>query len=853
MTVELTSVIGQLNIAGGTWRGDAPNQVAVREPKSAAVPGAGKGDLFILTEIQGNIPNRQPVERQLGEAVRDHYYLARGSVTASLRRALQAAGDLLYDRNYSVSVEDRIVAGVVALVISGEDAFVAQIGPAACFAVLGDYVRRYPAQSIWLDKKIDPNEGEQETVMGISRIVEPNLHHLRIGPQDVLVLADGRLARRLSLDEVTRAVEGYGVKTVVKNLGKAARVDDGGALVVSIIEQAQPAFGPLKVTAPPQLSRLFPGQSRQPTTEPPARKASVAASPVTEAVAEPEPALAGVQAVPHSVPAAAPVPKTKTPSDWRSLFARKEDPPDRAQVTGAQQAQPDRSRPENTRTAPSSVVPDERAEAQHDLASDRYDVEHHLGAEARTLASMMPKSNFQQDFRPGEPVSQAPPAGKWLRWLAAGPLLLIALLGNSLKAIFNLVLPGVNTHPPRQAGRQANRTQTSPISWSLLRNIAIAIPLLVGLVVGISYLQKDRMREAEYQDLVQTAQSKFEQAQAVDHNAALALFAETESLLVQAEQIKPDQPEIAELRQQMAGEADRLGDVQRLYYMPQLHQYTDPGTNLKEILVQGVEVYVLDHGNNRILHHRMDDLGEALQPDDESLLIAQQGQAVDDITVGPLLGMTWMPAGGNRQTSDLLILSSAGLLEYNPNWGITTEAIAGGESLVFPAAVSSYFGNFYVLDPQANKLLRYLPTADGYSTPPESYFPPELQIDLSNAVDFAIDGAIYILFKDGHISKYLSGQPAGDFNLNGLDRPFNNPVAIFTEPNEEVQHIYVADAGNQRIVQLNKDGSFVRQFKPRVGEAVTFANLQDIFVDEIGARLYILDSNNLYLANIPNE
>ncbi len=43
MTAELTTVIGQLNIVGGNWRGDAPNKVAVREPKSAGAPGAGTG------------------------------------------------------------------------------------------------------------------------------------------------------------------------------------------------------------------------------------------------------------------------------------------------------------------------------------------------------------------------------------------------------------------------------------------------------------------------------------------------------------------------------------------------------------------------------------------------------------------------------------------------------------------------------------------------------------------------------------------------------------------------------------------------------------------------------------------
>ncbi len=327
---------------------------------------------------------------------------------------------------------------------------------------------------------------------------------------------------------------------------------------------------------------------------------------------------------------------------------------------------------------------------------------------------------------------------------------------------------------------------------------------------------------------------------------------EAESLLAQAEEIKSDQPEIIEMRTRMAEASDKIGNVQRLYYLPQLRQYTDEGTNLKSIVVQGLELYVVDTGTDRIYHHRLDETGETLMPDDESVLLVSRGQAVDDIAVGELLDAVWMPVGGNRQTSDLVILNSTALLEYNPNWGLATSAIAGRESLVLPVAASSFFGNLYVLDPQGNRLWRYLPTADGYNAAPESYFPPEQLVDLSLAVDMAIDGSIYVLFKDGRVNKFTSGQQV-EFSLSGLDIPLNNPVSIFTAPDEEVQHVYVADAGNQRIVQFNKDGSFVRQFKPRPDEAVTFANLQDIFVDELGGRLYVLDSNNLYLGNIPSE
>jgi sugar lactone lactonase YvrE len=433
----------------------------------------------------------------------------------------------------------------------------------------------------------------------------------------------------------------------------------------------------------------------------------------------------------------------------------------------------------------------------------------------------------------------------------------MVLLGKGLKNIFTLVLPhGGDKSTSRQAGAHVYRDQAPMISKTVLRNLAIAIPVVVALVVAVIYLQKGRMIEAEYNNHLTAAQNKFQQAQAIAPNdpaAAAGLMDEAEISLKEAEKIKVDQPEIAELRQQMAVMADQVGNVQRLYYLPQLRQYTDPGTQLNRIVVQGVELYVLDTGTDRIFHHRLDDPGETLLPDEEaSLVLAARGKEVDDITVGDILDMVWMPTGGNRQTSDLVILNTTGLLEYNTSWGITTSALAGGELMSLPVAVASYFGNLYILDPSANRLLRYLPTADGYSAQPDNYFAADQPVDLSNAVDVAIDGAVYVLFKDGRLSKFESGQ-AVEFNITGLDKPLKNPVSIFTGPDEQVQYLYVADTGNQRIVQLEKDGRFVRQFKPRAGEDVSFANLQDIYVDEIGSRLYILDSNNLYIGNIPTE
>jgi len=836
MTVELTTIVGQLNIREGKWRNKAPNQVAVREPKSADTPGMGKGDLFIVTEIQGTTDKIDVLEERLAQAVRDSYYLSRGSVTASLRRAVQTGNSLLFHHNQQAGPEARLVGGVVVLAMCQEDTFVAQFGPTAFYAVLGDHIQRYPLRSVWLDEAISPAQDEYGPALGLNKLVEPNLHHLRVSPKDMLILADSRLASQLPLKDLVQAMMTGNIKTAMKKLGKVAKAYNCSALAMEVVEATPATIGPLKIATPPQLSSFL--SRRRSHSEP----AEMSESQDRDAPATIETAneqftsdyADDVSA--HSSDVVTSRSVFEKPLRWLGTFGRKSEP-----------EVPDMEEPVYNN--------DDITEASyHQQLYEDYETEPEEVLErGRTMTSMAPETTFGSRSHHNKAADNLPSVGKIFRWVGVGLLMVIALLGSGLKTILGLVLPSGSSHGPRLAGTHVQRQPPTASTWKMLRNIALAIPLLIALVVSISYLQKGRIREAEYNEFLTTAQNKFEQAQAVpDVSSALGLMAEAETALVQAEKIKETQPEITALRHQMAEDADRRGNVIRLDNLPQLRQYTDPGTYLKSIIVQGVEIYIIDTGNDRIYHHRLDDSGEALLPDEDSVIMLSRGQTVENVTVNDLLGATWMPTGGNRQTSDLVILNSTGLLEYNPNWGLTTSALAGGESLVLPNAVDSFFGNFYILDSQANALLRYRPTNDGYSDPPESYFAEGQPVDLTNAIDLTIDGAVYILYQDGRINKYLSGQP-DNFNVTGLDIPFNNPVAIFTAPEEEVQHVYVADAGNRRIVKLNKDGSFVRQFKPQQGQAVSFANLQDIFVDEIGAHMYILDSNNFYLANIPTD
>ncbi|MEM7342977.1 MAG: hypothetical protein AAF485_01930 [Chloroflexota bacterium] len=846
MTADLKTIVGQMRIIGGSWQNEAANQIAVREPQSHYGPGAGKGDLFVLIEIQGKVANQEAAEQRLAQLIRDTYYLSKGSATSSLRRALQAANDQLYTHNKNASPDKQVIAGAGALVTTGSDAFVAQIGPVSFFAMLRHLIRRYPTKSPWLDET-DTTPTDKKMALGSTALSEPQLHHLEVAAGDMLILADSQLARHVALEDMVRAVDSQNAKGTIKNISDLSRSSHCSALALAIVPAEQSAFATITQSAP-QLSRFF---DRSRTEKPTAPTASRREAPILAHTSTGTPTSTTVQG------------KSVLPNlvDWfRSSFQRDDkyetyddDLYDDDMYETDELYETEAPRQPVTRRQASASPPPVSNDQPFDEPElplepePTYEPETPVHPRSRVMASMATEPSFRGQRKVDTPFS----LNKIIRWIGATLLMTIALLGSGLKNVLAMVLPGVTAETPRQAGMQAKPGE-SAIPWTLMRNIAIAIPLLIAIIVSVSYLQKGRLQEAEYQEFVAVAQNKYGQAQALtnDPGAAIGLMAEAELSLVAAEAIKGPQPEIEALRLQMGEATDRVGNVQRLLYLPQLRQYSDQGTSLSSIVVEGLDLYIMDLGTDRIFHHRLDDLGETLLPDDASLLITARGETVDSITVTDLLGMVWMPTGGNRQTSDLVILNSTGLLEYNPNWGITTSALAGSELMVLPKAVSSYFGNFYILDPQAGQLLRYLPTADGYSTQPESYFPPDQPVDLSDAVDFAIDGAIYVLYSNGHLSKFEGGVRA-EFNVTGLDIPFNNPVSVFTAPDEDVQYIYVADAGNQRIVQLEKDGRFVRQLKPQRGNALTFANLQDVYVDEIGQRLYILDSNNLYLATLP--
>jgi hypothetical protein len=75
--------------------------------------------------------------------------------------------------------------------------------------------------------------------------------------------------------------------------------------------------------------------------------------------------------------------------------------------------------------------------------------------------------------------------------------------------------------------------------------------------------------------------------------------------------------------------------------------------------------------------------------------------------------------------------------------------------------------------------------------------------------------------------------------------------ALYLDVEEVTQYIYVADASERRIVQLDRQGTFVRQLLPSLGQEDLFRGLSGLYVDEMGDKLYYVAANALYITDLP--
>lgn len=407
--------------------------------------------------------------------------------------------------------------------------------------------------------------------------------------------------------------------------------------------------------------------------------------------------------------------------------------------------------------------------------------------------------------------------------------------------------PSAGAEAPKEAEKTKAEGRTSRLAFYL----AFLIPFVAALLVAAVWWQRGQAREVRYEQLVQGARDGQRAALTIpDERLQRAQLQDAYDKINEALTLKPDSADARALAKAIASDLDRVNHVTPLYLLTTLREFRAPNRDMSRlIVVNGVDVYTLDRGNDVVEHMRLNELKDAVTADEAPL--ARKGQQLANLVVGDLVDMVWVPAGGNRRNATLLILDSAGtLLQLDPTWGLQTLPISQRESWRYPQLIGSFNGNFYLLDPQLNQILRYRPTAEGFTGDPEPYFAPGTVVDLGGAIDMAIDGNIWILYANGIVQKFFDGRQV-PFELVGYDEPLRAPTALFAgqDGTMATRHLYMADAGHGRITEFDKEGKFVRQFRLAEGQALR--SVRSFFVDEVNGFLYFLTNDALYKTDLP--
>lgn len=148
--------------------------------------------------------------------------------------------------------------------------------------------------------------------------------------------------------------------------------------------------------------------------------------------------------------------------------------------------------------------------------------------------------------------------------------------------------------------------------------------------------------------------------------------------------------------------------------------------------------------------------------------------------------------------------------------------------------LGTFGSNIYVLD-QAEGLLKFIPAGSDYTK--STYFKGKAP-NLTEAIGLAIDGSVYILFKDGTVAKYTKGV-ADTFDISGVDPKLTTPSHIATTT--KATHVYIVDREKKRLLQLKKNGEHVASFNAEI-----FAHVQDIAIPDSEQQAYILSSKKVY-------
>lgn len=800
--------VERVSIHQGALQVDPPAVRAFAPPSRRVAESRGQLYILLATATSDYLP--PTLTSELMALIGEAYYQLSGSITRGLRGALLAANEFLFERNLRADPSLRSLAGAVCVVVRQEDLYVAQMGPAVAIVARGMDARRYPDRSAWVTMEQPVGvDLDREPPLGLRREAEPSLFHASYRADDLLVLVSSGILREASEGEIAAVSMRTAYDDLTGALKDLASGRDFSLLLVRPARQAAVSEpqAPVITTPGPRASEMASRQAPSPEID---EGSGFGRVPNRELPKDPfqTPEFTHLDRQAPVTSAAPPAPDSQLAVDDTEL---------------SDDAYADTVYAEELASPVSGLeLADEDLEPVETWGDDDVEIIH--------------------TTRPTIDVSQISDA--------------VAERARKLRDGTENVLLGVlpKEIPPRPLERE--RTGIS-LGGKALVAIAMIIPLIVLFTVVMTRVQYNRARSAQYSNAISQAQYLYDLAvRQEDLQLKRDDLYRALTVIDQGLALTPENVDLQDLRRRAQHQIDQVEGVVPIYSFARLYYFEDgpaSPTDSSRIAVHGKDVMVLNRGSDRVYRFYLNDVGDALQPVEANPVIVRKGDVLDGETVTDLIDLNYMASEGSQSLPRFIVLDRSGrLLSYDAHRGMRSQPVGNADLWLSPQAIGSFFGNLYVLDPLLGRLFKYLPSNNEYVKTPLDYFDAALGVDLTGAVDMAIDASVYILFADGTIKKYNNGQQV-DFGMRGFYGTMRSPVAIYVSggtAEDAVGYVYVADAGNNRVLQFTKDGDFVRQFRATESEPY-MDNLRGVYVDEAERRMYLVSGQHFVLCTLP--
>lgn len=198
-----------------------------------------------------------------------------------------------------------------------------------------------------------------------------------------------------------------------------------------------------------------------------------------------------------------------------------------------------------------------------------------------------------------------------------------------------------------------------------------------------------------------------------------------------------------------------------------------------------------------------------------------------------------------NSTNDTLLIETQkkNLYEYQPTDKKLTK-IKSADSSFEPSVDQAVFNDTtYLLDPTNNQIWKYAINS-GQTNSKSAYITDGTS--LNNSLSLAIDGSVYVLFKNGQVDEFTKGQKQ-EFKLDSIPEPFDQikgALQIYTDP--DTTSIYILDKADKRIIEFDKNGQFTHQYiLPN-----NFKDIKSFIVQPKGHNAYVVNKDQIYQINL---